>query len=286
LRCQNNLKQIGLALAHYESSLGCYPFGVGGTGVPGRIPRWSAQSQLLPYLEQQALFSSLNFSFLPWVFDPVLGAPNTTVVSTRIAGFLCPSDSGNIEGGGAQAPNSYRASAGTRPYNLAADSPDGSGRNDGAFWFQSSVRAGQVSDGLSVTGVFSERCLGTLPRIEPKSVYSLVDVSPESCAAAGAPGSSVAANFLEQSGGRWSDGSVCYARYHHLATPNKNSCYLGGVNDFEGMIMTTPSSRHPGGVNLLLGDGSVHFIKDGIDPATWKALGTIAGGDAVDKAGF
>ena len=52
-QCANNLKQIGLALANYQSALRVYPFGVGGGGPPGNVVnRWSAQSQLLPYLEQ------------------------------------------------------------------------------------------------------------------------------------------------------------------------------------------------------------------------------------------
>jgi prepilin-type processing-associated H-X9-DG protein len=240
---------------------------------------------LLLYLELRALYSSLNFNFLPWMFEP-LGAPNSTVVTTKIAGFLCPSDSGAIEQGGDQAPNSYRASAGTRPYNLAADSPDGSGRNDGAFWFQSSVRSAQITDGMSTTGVFSERCLGTLPRIDPKSVYFLVDSSPAACANARAEASPVAENTLEQSGGRWSDGNVCYTRYHHLATPNQNSCYLGGTADNDGMILTTPSSRHPGGVNLLSADGSVRFAKETMSAAVWRALGTTSGGEALDATSF
>ena len=54
-QCSNNLRQIGLALANYESALRVYPFGVGGGGPPGNVfNRWSAQSQLLPYLEQAA----------------------------------------------------------------------------------------------------------------------------------------------------------------------------------------------------------------------------------------
>ena len=47
-----------------------------------------------------------------------------------------------------------------------------------------------------------------------------------------------------------------------------------------------PSSRHPGGVNLLLGDGSVRFIKDSIDRQVWRALGTIAGGEVLSADSY
>src|ERR1700691_3991008 len=90
-QCSNNLKQLGLALANYQSALRVYPFGVGGGGPPGNVfNRWSAQSQLLPYLEQPALFDALNFVGTPWLnVNPVFGPMNQTAITTRIAGFLC-----------------------------------------------------------------------------------------------------------------------------------------------------------------------------------------------------
>ena len=102
LQCQNNLKQIGLALANYETSKGCYPFGVGGGGPtgtdPGSASRWSAHSQLLPELEQGPVFNALNFALVPWGHEPTLSPPNLTALTTRIAGFLCPSAVGSFTG--------------------------------------------------------------------------------------------------------------------------------------------------------------------------------------------
>ncbi len=46
-------------------------------------------------------------------------------------------------------------------------------------------------------------------------------------------------------------------------------------------VAMTASSRHPGVVHLLLGDGSARAVRDSIDAAVWKALGTIAGGEAI-----
>ncbi|HWE37376.1 MAG TPA: DUF1559 domain-containing protein [Isosphaeraceae bacterium] len=160
LQCQNNLKQIGLALAHYETAKGVYPFGVGGGGPPGRLPRWSSLAQLLPELEQQPVFSALNFCGLPWAHDPTYGPINQTAISTHISLFHCPSDWDQIDEQYGLGHNNYRGCAGTSPYNLAADSPDGKGHNDGIFWYQSSVRPSWITDGLSQTVAFSERCLG------------------------------------------------------------------------------------------------------------------------------
>ena len=161
LQCQNNLKQIGLALANYETTLQVLPFGVGGGGPPGFVPRWSSQSQLLPFLEQGPLFHSLNFADVPWGHHDTYSPPNLTALRVQLAGFFCPSDSDTINDLYGLAHNNYRASAGTLPYNLRDDSPDLTGKNNGAFWYQSSTRLAAIRDGTAGTAAFSERCLGT-----------------------------------------------------------------------------------------------------------------------------
>src|SRR5271165_4817412 len=116
--CLSNLKQIGLALASYETAHGVYPFGAGGGNPPGFLARWSAHSQLLPYLEQPAILHALNFSGLPWAHHPEFGAPNATALLTQVAVFLCPSDVGQIQDRDGTSCNNYRACAGTLPINL------------------------------------------------------------------------------------------------------------------------------------------------------------------------
>jgi prepilin-type processing-associated H-X9-DG protein len=67
--------------------------------------------------------------------------------------------------------------------------------------------------------------------------------------------------------------------------PNKPACAVaasfGNVDSFIG-----PGSSHPGGANVLLLDGSVKFIKDGIALANWNALGTRAGGEVLSADAF
>ena len=164
-----------------------YPFGVGGGGPPGNVVnRWSAQSQLLPYLEQGALFNSLNFVGLPWLnLNPVYGPMNQTALTTTIAGFVCPSDFDRIIDPLNTAHNSYRACAGTLPYNLKFDSPDQTGQDNGGFWFQSAVSPSRITDGLSMTAFFCERCLGDSVSPDPLSDYYLTGDMISDCSAAG-----------------------------------------------------------------------------------------------------
>src|SRR5207248_3867677 len=69
-KCQNNLKQIGLGLHNYHDVNGRFPFGTGPdyTKTVPSCPvylRWSPHSQLLPYVEQQNLYNSIDFNFPP-----------------------------------------------------------------------------------------------------------------------------------------------------------------------------------------------------------------------------
>jgi prepilin-type N-terminal cleavage/methylation domain-containing protein/prepilin-type processing-associated H-X9-DG protein len=98
--CINNLKQIGLALHNYHQINDVFPPG----GFPAYIPNKnngnnacpSAQTRLLPFLEQQPLYDALNWS-LTVINDVAPGNgygpyANTTVTITRLTAFLCPSD--------------------------------------------------------------------------------------------------------------------------------------------------------------------------------------------------
>jgi prepilin-type N-terminal cleavage/methylation domain-containing protein len=109
IKCQNNLKQIGLALHNYHDSFGRFPPGKGpdyrasrpGTPV---YPRWSPHSKLLPFVEQDNLYNSIDFTWppeTPGMGNPVInfmpawqnpGRVNAAASRTVVPGFLCPSD--------------------------------------------------------------------------------------------------------------------------------------------------------------------------------------------------
>ena len=88
--------------------------------------------------------------------------------------------------------------------------------------------------------------------------------------------------------------------YSHTQTPNRRSCYYTGVNnpnsypptssdqDYAGatQTMVAASSFHPGGVNVVFMDGSVHFIKNAVSFATWYAIATPAGGEVVSSDAY
>jgi prepilin-type N-terminal cleavage/methylation domain-containing protein/prepilin-type processing-associated H-X9-DG protein len=283
-QCVNNLKQLALAAAAYESTHAVFPYGVGGGAPPGagRVPRWSTHSQLLTALDQMNVFNALNFSGVAWMSDPVYGPPNRTALETKLSVFLCPSDPDWSADPYHLGHVSYRGNAGTLPYNLAADSPDGTGRNDGVFWYQSAVRIASITDGTSNTALFGERCLGTGAWSDPRADYYMTGKSPAACRGTGAGILGRYGVAHELSGQRWGDGALFYTRYNHVLPPNMPSCLLGCTTDFGCPIVVSASSRHPGGVNLARADGSVQFVKDSIAHSIWSGYGTIAGGEILN----
>ena len=307
-QCVNNLKQIGLAVANYESAVGSYP--------PGNEPwwtEWSANSMLLPYMEQQPIYNSINFaSTRPTGGAPLMhdGITNSTAEYTKLAVFLCPSDANRLSS--PWGPNNYMANSGSAPNSFYGGDGTGSdganGPMSGPFIFTgtdngqhgTSVKVAAVTDGTSNTAAFSERVKasgsydsGVAPfdTLKPTSSLSQLNVLP-----AGQETTPQAWNKLctatpptpngsgydravdidnDISGASWSAGLTPDTRYNHVMPPNTWGC-RGGVE-----MSHVASSRHAGGVNVLLLDGSVKFIKQTVSITTWWALGTRAGGEVV-----
>lgn len=143
------------------------------------------------------------------------------------------------------------------------------------------VRLPDITDGLSSTSAYSERLVFPEPRDaynpppdfpehwirHPRQTAAYVadlDAYAVACAETTLP-PTLAFNFRTE--------------FNHIMTPNQNSCYNGPT--FQLPIATTATSQHPGGVHLLLADGSLRFISDSIDRKTWRALGTRAGNDVA-----
>jgi prepilin-type N-terminal cleavage/methylation domain-containing protein/prepilin-type processing-associated H-X9-DG protein len=184
-QCTNNLKQIGLALHNYHTANNTFAPGASASFNPvntanGGTPciswnGWSAQTLLLPYLEQTSIYSAANFSFDP-IEDPQ--AVNTTAFYTKINSFLCPSDGNAGVGGTSPCINSYYASTGTTNYsNGGTDSFTGQygGTNNGTvvsqcnggtgstgvFYYAIAYGIQNITDGTSNTVAFAEGLTGT-----------------------------------------------------------------------------------------------------------------------------
>ena len=295
MTCQNHLRQIGIALHNYHTAHNVLPFGCGPDDDPslstlGEVTdrRYSAQSQILPQLELSTVFELLDFSVAP--FHPYVNAANNvaevyadpagTVVNGRAAMveiplFLCPSDFDRLAGPWGH--NNYRACSGG----------SWSGRDsDGMFSQNRGVRYAQVTDGLSNTAMFSERCMGTsshASRDQRSDLYDIGGVWTEASfrAACAALTMEEAGRYHHDvdAGQTWLEGNMNWTRYNHVVPPNRIACKNGLT--WDGVAMPA-SSRHPGGVNLLMGDGSVRFANDAVNADLWRALGTIAGEEPIE----
>jgi prepilin-type N-terminal cleavage/methylation domain-containing protein/prepilin-type processing-associated H-X9-DG protein len=311
-QCVNNLKQIGLAMHSYQSATNTFPMG------SSRAPQasnpanmawwgdWSAHSMLLPYLEQQPLYSASNFMVTAMGHEPA-GAMNSTVVNTRLAGFLCPSD-GNA---GRNYTNSYYASAGTTTHREH--------HVDFTGVFARNVCYGvrDITDGSSNTIAFSEGLIANSTGGRTRA-HSVVDVQGPTAAdniriqsdvytlvpMGGAPPGPVvtaaleacvsklrdpgnSANVKNNKGERWAWGETGMTMFHTIVPPNSTQYAFGSCrNDCGGCspdasVFTNAQSNHSGGVNILMADGSVRFAKDSIAWGTWWALGTRANGEVI-----
>ena len=276
IQCVNNLKQIGLAIHGYHDSRGALP----GAELVHNGTSFSALSHLLPFLEQTTAYDAINFSTANG--DPT----NNTVLMTRISTFVCPSDVGDLhpEYGGQ---TNYMADMGSWIVWQAADGPNvGMAPPNGIFYGNSATTFAAVTDGLSNTGFFSERVLADFSNgivspiadvfFSPAGPTSLLQAI-QACQAIDIYNPS--SQFPLFMGAPWVNGQhVCL----HVTGPNTRSC---GFFEYLRAIMPA-SSHHDGGVNLLLGDGSVRFIKDSVNLSVWQALGTRAGGEILSADSY
>jgi prepilin-type N-terminal cleavage/methylation domain-containing protein/prepilin-type processing-associated H-X9-DG protein len=275
-QCVNNLKQIGIACHNYHDQMGALP----GAYLVYNVTSFSALSMMLPQMEQAPLYNALNFALA--YDDPT----NETVRMAAVNTFICPSDLPNpLRSRGGQ--TNYMADMGSWIVWQAATGPNaGLPGPNGVFFGDSSTRFGAISDGLSNTGLFSERVMadGSNAIVSVASDVFFSPAAPTTIDDAVAQCYAVDVNDLGNQfplfmGAPWVNGQHVF---QHVMPPNSRSC--GFFTALRAVM--PPSSRHPGGVNLLMGDGSVRFIKDTVDLSAWRALGTIAGGEVLSADAY
>ncbi len=277
-QCSSNLRQIGLALNSYASSFGSFPDASNGHG-------YSPHSMLLPYLDESVLYNAINFS--ESAYDGLPTSANYTVMCVTLSGFLCPSDG-----------SSRRAGVGwsSYPVNRGVNYRPGTTEN-GAFTVpissgSPSPSLASFTDGLSDTAAASEWVLGTvlLTDRDPKAtIYETptnltrifeFDLRAQECHDLDPATAKV--NDPDK-GIYWHQGGYLHTNYNHALGPNDHSCSPLGWVQFGAF---SASSRHPGGVNLLFGDGHVRFVSERVNIPLWRAVGTRNGGEVVDEGGL
>jgi len=318
-QCVNNLKQIGLAVHNYHSSVNSLPWGDGPWWI-----EWSAHTLLLPYIEQGPIYNAINFADTqPFGQTPMPNdnPANTTAEYAVISVFNCPSDNDRLTS--ADGHNNYMANSGSAPncdYGGNAWAPSWNGPSAGPFIYSSngidtgppgfggsSVSIAGITDGTSNTAAFSERVkaigsdlgpttapfdagkptasLSVPPAVAnnvegtPQAYYQICSVTPPTPTATG--------QDQANPGAGGPDDNISGSTWVTGQPVNTRYIHVMPPNTWScrsGLqIAHVASSRHPGGVNVMFCDGSVKFIKASIGVQTWWALGTRAGGELISS---
>lgn len=155
----------------------------------------------------------------------------------------------------------------------------------GVFYYLSKVRMIQITDGTSNTAIFSEHLRGGGIANSRTAMFMMMNQSTldDTYMMCNNLDPLTATPLSYSQGASWCMGEMCCTLYNHVSTPNTYTCAgMGFGGSMKNMSMSVPAtSAHAGGVNVLRGDGSVRFISDGIDLATWRALGTRQGGEEI-----
>ncbi|RUL89077.1 DUF1559 domain-containing protein [Tautonia sociabilis] len=277
-QCINNLKQIGIALHNYENNHGAFPPGWvayfeeddhdhGHLGVDrfqqddawAGWPGWGWGSMVLNQVEQGPLYDAINF-------DLSVDFPqNETIRRSRVRSFICPSDDevalvpvrdeGDTMTITEVSTGNYIGSNG-----IGEIGPDD---GQGIFFLNSRIRIADIRDGTSQTLCVGERSFNLSPVTwTARTPHGYNFKTPPS-----------------------QGGDPRFQSFPHPAFSMVISTV--GVAD----PPRTPNhprahpedywSRHPGGVNFLYADGSVHLIRDSITPEVFLALATRKGREVV-----
>lgn len=249
----------------------------------GSVRYFSAQARLLPFLEQSALFDAINFQ-VELTLLPGTIPPNVTIYETSLSVFLCPSD-----GLATGKRNSYRGNIGVGPApGTNAESHD-SGNGFVQIWSLST--AASFPDGLSHTVAYSERLCGSGDDSRKVPERDVGDLDPYPYAvirdadyALGWCRVAARERFPRsvELGWTWMIAFQPHTTYCHAQEPNGPipDGISFGYNPGWGIV--TARSWHHGGVNALMGDGSLRFVTEQIERRVWRGLGTRSGGELVE----
>jgi prepilin-type N-terminal cleavage/methylation domain-containing protein len=323
-QCKNNMKQLGLAMFNYHDTFNVFPMSSLAAGGPGG-QRQSAFVQMLPYIDQAPLWNLgqsggvtasvngtgnyYNNNWVPW-------DGNHRVPTAKIPAFLCPSDGDSTVQLPLQGTN-YGTCRGDTVWDHTPQWNGNGGRGLRGMFVGGNGPSGthatrDVTDGLSNTIAMGEmiKAKQGCTTIKTGAISTAFDQgtlrgNPAICltdmSSNNGPGTvNTPTNWR---GLRWADGAPAYTGITTILGPNKISCPSNGGDDRDGIL--EPSSLHTGGVQVLMGDGTVRFISENINTGNptltnppggsgnapggvsvygvWGALGSINGGDTVGE---
>ena len=320
-QCVNNLKQLGLAMHNYHSTLNSFPVGFlfpsvpnasgsNALGIPDLHWRWSVLAQLSPSMEQTNVVNAMNFN---WPIAPGPGAVgpfagysaykpfpvNTTAMTTKVNFFLCPSDGASsqatlVDGTTTFGGTNYDfctgdGQPGSGHVGDAGDPTNGAGPADGVFILGPSQSIATILDGSSQTVAASEQLIGPATGTVTTSATRPQNLHRAAAYVATTPlpddpanaCNNLVAGWRLDKGYAWWDGDYRSGLYNHYLTPNSKLYDCWQSSPPHDPAIKAARSNHPGGVNTLFCDGHVSFTKDAINLNTWRALGTRSGGEII-----
>ena len=285
-QCSNNVKQLGLAMHNYETASKTFP-------PFCELPRtstfdpFSAQARLLPYLEQTAAASMIDFKAqVPFTAHP-------EVAQMRIPQLMCPAEANDRQ---RQTPTIVHY-----PLNYCFNEgtwflydPVGDTVGDGAFAPNRRFRMADMMDGSSKTLAIAE-CKAYQAALWDTGNPSALGIAPPSTPQALTP--YFGGTFDTNGHTEWVEGDAHETGFTTTCTPNTKVTYTSGGVTYDvdvqsardGESTTAPTygaitarSYHPGLVVAAMIDGSVRTVANDVDLAIWRAAGTRAGGETAD----
>jgi prepilin-type N-terminal cleavage/methylation domain-containing protein/prepilin-type processing-associated H-X9-DG protein len=274
MQCSNNMRQLGISLQNYHDVNNWFPLNY--RPVPGGTYSW--MQSILPFIEQQALYSQITIG------GTVKLANNTLVANTVIKTYRCPSDgltrnglmTNASDGGGTKAVTNYKASCGGYwPWTVVnlqnVRWPDGQSPN-------SPSNGLLYCDGIMCSNSYSNAASSTNPGmgVVYKNTTRLQTIT-DGTSNTFAVGECIPA---------WSQWSWWYNQNAAVATCGIPLNYRRGIDKLEQYVGSWNRnysfySLHPAGANFAMCDASVRFIPDSINLATYRALATVEAGDLI-----
>lgn len=287
--CQNNMKQIGLALQNYHGTFDSFPAGSYNTTNYGPSPLVF----LLPAMEQDNDWKLYD----PTASSGASASVNDAAGKLKFKAYLCPSDPRQ----GQQTVlgwTNYHTNYGTWVYANGWDGPFGPNFQAGPNGAKSTfIRMADVIDGASMTAAFAEvgNAVGDTSTPPPDQRIDCFEFGGQTSKNT----TTVRAAFLAQNwqtaqyagapgwgnppwrwrGYPWREGSIWRTGYNHIIPPNR-ACWRANADWWQ--LAAPATSYHSGGVNIVMCDGSVRFVNDNVDPDAWLAAGSRNGSEPLN----